>query len=1115
MSLTHHIKIARRFQKSIRIDTDIHDVGALEGFICPPSSRDVLMGMARQLKDAGHGAFTWTGPYGSGKSSLVVALCAALSGQKKTRDAASRVLGDDTFKTLTSVMPPKAQGWHCVAIVGRRARLADIIGEALESKGLARKSKSWTDASVLQALKFLLARDAKTHGGIVLIIDEMGKALEGAAHDGHDIYLLQQLAELSSRSDRRLVLVGILHQAFDEYAQKLARESRDEWAKIQGRFVDLVVNASGDEQLELLSRALETTGKPQPHHSATEPVARLSGTLDGIRRRTTLLGRCWPLHPITAALLGPLARRRFGQNQRSLFAFLNSAEPEGFHDFVSDAKSGDFYNPDRLWDYLRINLEPSILASPDGHRWAIGVDAIERSKASGASTLEISLLKTVIVIDLFRGRSGLIASPELLQHCGSETAKPKEIERALGALASRSCIVFRRHSGSYSLFAGSDFDIEDALARAKPSAASINLEQLRELAGLQPILAKRHYHTTGAIRWFNLDLIRLHDLEASLTAEPAARAAGRFVIVIPTSGETTAKARALCAAIAAKAPSNLVIGISDHAWHVLELAREFIALSTIHENRPELRGDAVARREVLARLNETQARLERELQRMTGAALWFRQGSEPCRLAATELNTVASSISDELYAKAPRILNELLNRDFPSSNAVKAQRDLMKRMLENEGEERLGLKGWPAEAGLLESLLLKTGLYREGPDGWRLIGPNGRHDPYSLFPLWQDALKELKSRKKTAISLADIYARWRKPPFGVKEGLMPVIALSLYLAQRDNIAVYRQGVFQPAMTDLDVDMLTSDAAQIQFRWIDLNEDAQQLLKGIAAFAVSVDPEGPAKSGNPLDVARSLIAAFDRLPAWTKRTKSITPAAQKLGGLLRYANDPNRLLFEDVHALTDKSKANPVKQTIALFTQAFLELQDAYPAMLHDLERTLFEELEVRDGKPHAIRERAANLHQSTGDLRLKAFIQRLATYSGTGADMEGIASLAIDKKPSDWVDGDLTEARRRLGELAHDFKRHEETTRVAGRPDTRHRMAVIVPLDGASRAMHTEFVINAHDTGDINAIIDKLDATLQRASATKKNIILAALAQLSARYMEPVNARKSGKQRTG
>ena len=109
--------------------------------------------------------------------------------------------------------------------VGRRAPLAHIIGEALETAGYAPQTgKPWNDERVLKAISQLAQEQPNSYGGLVIIVDEMGKILEGAAHDGHDIYLLQQLAEAASRSGRRLVFVGILHQAFDEYAQRLARE---------------------------------------------------------------------------------------------------------------------------------------------------------------------------------------------------------------------------------------------------------------------------------------------------------------------------------------------------------------------------------------------------------------------------------------------------------------------------------------------------------------------------------------------------------------------------------------------------------------------------------------------------------------------------------------------------------------------------------------------------------------------------------------------------------------------------------------------------------------------------------------------------------------------------
>jgi hypothetical protein len=50
MSLSNQVHVVRRFQRSIRIDTDLHDPKALEGFICPKSSADVLLTMARHVQ---------------------------------------------------------------------------------------------------------------------------------------------------------------------------------------------------------------------------------------------------------------------------------------------------------------------------------------------------------------------------------------------------------------------------------------------------------------------------------------------------------------------------------------------------------------------------------------------------------------------------------------------------------------------------------------------------------------------------------------------------------------------------------------------------------------------------------------------------------------------------------------------------------------------------------------------------------------------------------------------------------------------------------------------------------------------------------------------------------
>src|SRR5258708_29247125 len=160
----------------------------------------------------------------------------------------------------------------------------------------------------------------------------MGKFLESAAADGGDIYFFQELAEAAARSGGRLVVIGILHQAFEQYASRLGRETRDEWAKIQGRFTDIPLIAGVDEVIDLLGHAIASQKR---HPSTADAAESVASAISSRRPRSAndlghRLDKCSPLHPVTAAVLGPMSRRRFGQNERSIFGFLSSAEPGGF-----------------------------------------------------------------------------------------------------------------------------------------------------------------------------------------------------------------------------------------------------------------------------------------------------------------------------------------------------------------------------------------------------------------------------------------------------------------------------------------------------------------------------------------------------------------------------------------------------------------------------------------------------------------------------------------------------------------------------------------------------------------------------------------------------------------
>src|SRR3546814_15447238 len=123
----------------------------------------------------------------------------------------------------------------------------------------------------------------------------------------------------------------------------------------------------------------------------------------------------WSSDVCSSDLLGPISRRRFGQNQRSLFGFLNSVEPFGFQSFLADTSYGDVRFPvERLWDYLHANLEPAILASPDGHRWSTALEAFIRAETRGATEQHLALLKVIALIDLFKEPPGLQTTRDIL-----------------------------------------------------------------------------------------------------------------------------------------------------------------------------------------------------------------------------------------------------------------------------------------------------------------------------------------------------------------------------------------------------------------------------------------------------------------------------------------------------------------------------------------------------------------------------------------------------------------------------------------------------------------------------------------------------------------------------
>ena len=148
----------------------------------------------------------------------------------------------------------------------------------------------------------------------------------------------------------------------------------------------------------------------------------------------------------------------------------------------------------------------------------------------------------------------------------------------------------------------------------------------------------------------------------------------------------------------------------------------------------------------------------------------------------------------------------------------------------------------------------------------RFVSPDaGGTDTCRLAPLWEQACRRLQQHANRAIPVSELFEEWRQPPFGVKDGIMPVLAVSFVLSQRNRIAVYRDGVFRARFDDVDVDYLVKDPSYIQLRWMNLNRVAHKLLSGMAEVVHGLDPANKLLDLDPLAVGRGLVAIMIGCP----------------------------------------------------------------------------------------------------------------------------------------------------------------------------------------------------------------------------------------------------------
>ncbi|OPL12256.1 MAG: hypothetical protein AVO34_07605 [Firmicutes bacterium ML8_F2] len=1049
MRLNEIIKPSLKFARSINLERDFGEINSLLSYQVTTKTIELLDRFVSALEGEQINSWSVTGPYGMGKSAFANFLLniTGPADDIKTSEALKKLNNSapelcSRYQMITKKMNI-SKGFVRLPISSAYEPLNKSIARALQVF-LNYNSISGKRALMAQLKKLINGRNvdspslfnifkelqSKINSPMIIVIDEFGKNLDYMAHhhDTGDIFILQQLVETEST-----YLWVFLHQAFDEYARGLSEKQRREWSKVQGRFEDITFIESPMQMLSLLQKVLI-----KEHENEIE--ARISKwakvSYDFISQKvfwdisyinTDSIKKLYPLHPIAALALVSLCSG-FAQNDRTLFSFASSGEKYALPSYLAETELASLgklpaVGLDYLYNYF-FNMSVAFMASnAETQKWLEINDII--GEESQYSREELTVLKTIGLLNLLSGRKIIKASADNISLIIEQTNGYEQgtIRNTIKDLSNRGFLLYRAYADEYRLWEGSDFDVYKEIKEKKSELSIGSLEDvLKTYLPLTPLIASKHAYITGTVRKFERRWINQESINKDLKPDPEFD--GLFLYSFGSVKKPNININKCSDGkplLIAYLPSQAVLN---------ELALEVASAKKLLEDAPELVYDNVARKEVKYRLQIAEESFREYLMQAFNPGAdnlqWYVESRRVNILTLKKRSNVLSVLCDNCYYKCPHINNEMINYNSLSSSAARARRELIEAMFSCSYEKSLGLKGFGPEVAIYRSLLLKEGLHINSKSmGHYEFTFDSKQT--QVKNMWTDLDNIMMESGQSGISLQAIFDYFKRPPYGLREGPIPIYISVYLLLKRDTIAVFREDIYRPFINDAEASLMIKRPDLYRLKQYLFNQKDNQILEIYQNLlqAIQIEKTQNMRNLNLLGVVGPLIKFISGLPEYTLNTKNISSEAIKVRLAIQNSTDPAVLVFQELpKAVGFNLSEIHARQSYKSFGEqlgyALSDLQSAYHNLHGKIESILLSTFDSSDLETlyFDLSNKAKALAPICDDIQLKPFLISLRRkFINPVKWVEGIAGIVVGKPITSWQDDDVYSFKAKLQDL--------------------------------------------------------------------------------------------------
>lgn len=845
-TLKDMIGFNHHFQKSINLELDLGNKAKIESYISTTSTQRIEKFYLDSIEKNQNHATILVGPYGKGKSHLLLNLLNEISFLPVVINAGMGDLSGAFLYSLRQTL--------------KRFQLHDLIPDTYYSEAI-RTIENWKqkypqvydnfDALLMEdklsaerivkrlnryderALKHFIAlypqltagsvfspmvqMDVirlyqevnhalvqKGYQGMFLVFDEFSKYIEGHKKEGFaaDMNTLQNMCELcnKSKAEEPIFLTLVAHKSIKNYGNKLDKSIQDAFRGVEGRLTEVEFVVSSQNSYELIGRAIPKKKKAyenffnehEEFHQLAKQIWKQSYEFPMFDSQFSsekdfehvVAQECFPLTPVAAAILLNISER-VGQNERTVFTFLSGDEAGSLKNVIQSEKAEvGFVGADKIYDYFENIFREDIGNELFHQEWLKADYALQRLQQLVEEKDELAdasaMIKTLSLIRMVHREEELPAQKTAIWVAAG--LSKERTEHAMGLLEEMSLLSYKKKTDTYLFKNNIGIDIDGKIEEIrKEKFKNLSVEsQLAKLMDHPYILPKMYNQMYCMTRYFEYCFWKKEDvlkLQETSTLFEETFSDGKIIVLTNTEKEDDPSV--WLEKLEQFSDERILMIFPESPFQGEEAVQRLLAVRMLmkdeeftEKNQVLIQELMIYEDEILYEINEWITELI-QIDRQKKILLYLKDEKQygcRCFESNQEFNRSLSNICFSYYPYAPKINNEIINKNEITSQGKKARKKIVEELLEGKDCSKY-YDGTSAEATIFRATLFHTGVVQKEYSKVAATMNGQESGIYEIYRLIREFMNQCVGKKQ---SFQVLYEQLQGKGFGVRKGSMPI-----------------------------------------------------------------------------------------------------------------------------------------------------------------------------------------------------------------------------------------------------------------------------------------------------------------------------------------------------